>query len=624
MFKRLSVSRFCFPTRVIFASMPGATPESTSLDGLEAAVRAFAQSGRHQDPDTLKLLLDELIQSSDPRKVRLCKEACRLSHAAGHHARCAELFFSCRSLAPLPLSDTVVNAAALTTDPEYLQKCVSTLEVAGGDQGPLSRDSIPLLLLRIYWQSTRCFMQLERSCPSETSRKNGVVAAGAVDEVETERVEDLTRLAQYRAICEETFRLLRLPGEVSFEGWWSRSKRLVLYHAADEGEADVYEQHFSWWERHLGARSGGWLTPACFVAMLRSCLKAERWDFASRYAALAESCFLAGHNPPDDALLQQLLAFFVASMQGAQGAALLRRIRQLCPDYTPSIAAVQSAARVAGHAVDEELAVWCLQALLSEGQPVPPSSQDIFVCLIALAKCRATNFKKLLHALEESCIIALSEEERLYLDLLFARRSVFWREEFGERVEHLLTQGKGGTSRAALSVRNFTSLLYLLQEGEDPGFMNYYVALGSELQTREMQPTKAQWVAIALKWAASQPALEQRDYKLLVNEAHALLDASADASSPVLLSHALKSKLHTRLGAIEQLRGKGGEVKAAGPHNAGDISLARFVRQRHRLPRVHPPSAETAASPGTKLWQASDTLAALSQREWRAVIQRCR
>ncbi|ESL07407.1 hypothetical protein TRSC58_04903 [Trypanosoma rangeli SC58] len=623
MFKKFSVSQFRFPTRVFLSSMTHTTPETTSLERLECAIRALTQSGRCQDPDTLKSLLDELTRISDPRKVRLCREACRLAHAAGYHARCADLFFSCRSLAPLPLSDTVVNAAAQTADPAYLQKCLSTLDVAGMSQGALSSELIPRLL-RIYWQSTRCFMQIEHPRPSDESRKNGGVVVKVVGDVGTKRAEDLARLAQYRDTCEEAFHLLRLPGEVSFDDWWSKSKRLVLYHVEDEGEADVYEQHFSWWERHLGVGSDGWLTPTCLVSMLRSCVKAECWHFASRYAALAESCFLSGKNPFDEALVLQVLIFYNASMQSAQGAALIRRIRHFCPDYTPSNAVVENAARVAGDVMDEELAVWCLQALLSEGQPILPSSRDIFVCLIALAKCRATNFKKLLHTLEESCIIALTEEERLYLDLLFARYSVFWWEEFGERMEHLLAHVKGGTGCAELSVRNVTLLLYLLQERECPGFMNYYGVLGREFHGRAAPSAKAQWVAIALKWATSQPALEQRDYELLVKEARAFLDASADGSSPVLLTHTLKSKLRTRLGVIGQLQGKTKEAKAAGPHNSGDISLARFVRQRHRLPKVHSPNMQAAAASSNKLWQASDVLDSLAQREWRAVIQRCR
>ncbi|EKG04597.1 hypothetical protein TCSYLVIO_004343 [Trypanosoma cruzi] len=627
MFKRFNFTRFRCPTRVFLSPKNGAASKTPSLESLEIAIRHFTQSGSYQDTGKLKSLLDELVQCDDPRKVRLCKEACRLAHTAGYHARCAELFFSCRTLAPLPLSETVINAAAFTTRPEYLQKCLSVLDNADLSQGASTRGMPPflLLLLRIYWQSTRCFVRIEHSRPPARSINNEEVVL-ILDAIGTNRAENLALLAQYRAICEEAFLLLHLPGEVSFDSWWSKSKRLVLYHAEDEGEADVYAQLFSWWERHLGAKSSEWFTPICLVCMMRSCFKAERWDFAIRYAALAEAYFLSESNSPDDPLLQQTLIFFGASMQSTRGAVLIRRIRHRFPEYTPSIPVLHSAVRVAGDVADEELAVWCLQALLSETQPIPPSSQDIFPCLIALAKCRATNFKKLLHALEESGIIQLTEEEHLHLDLLFIRHSVFCKEELGERMENYLAPVTGSSSSAEFSVRNVNLLLYILQECEHPGFMNYYTVLGREFHGRETLLVKAQWVAIALKWAMSQPALEHSDYKLLVKEAHALLDAAVDGSSPVSLSHNLKSKLRTRLGVVEQLWGKGkrSEEETAGPKNMGDISLARFLRHRHRLPRVRPPEVGNDAFQRIKLWRVSDVLASLSQRDWREVIQQCR
>ncbi|KEG11305.1 hypothetical protein DQ04_02751030 [Trypanosoma grayi] len=622
MFRPSHLLRFHQLTRVLLSSTSDTAAEPASIESLEAGIRSFTQPGGIHDSEKLKTLLDDLIHCSDPRKVRFCKEACRLAHAAGCHARCAELFFSCRNLAPVSLSDVVVNAAASTSQPEYLQQCLTSIGGADKCHGPSSHSAF--LVLRIYWQSTRCYVQLEHARQGSHMRKYERAAHG-VEEEEVVVVETMEHLEKYRIVSAEAFRLLQLPADVSFDTWWSKSKRLVLYHADDYGEAAVYEQHFSCWERQIDGKTIEWLAPQVLVSMLRSCVKSERWDLACRYAELSEVYLLSEKNPPDDALFQQTLLFFNVSMQNPKGVAWVRRIRSLWPDYIPSVSLAHITARLAADTSDEELAVWCLQALLSERQPVPPSPQDVFPCLTALARCRAKNFKKLLYALEESGLVKLTEEEYLYLNLTHCRRSVHWEDELNQYIERHLTHVTMGPTRAGLSVRNAGLMLRILQEGEHAGFMKYYRIVRKEFYIHNLTASvQAQWLAIALKWAATQRRLELGDYELLVKEAYGFLGNTVDDSSPALFAHSLRSKLESRLNVVQQLwEPKKDRDNTAAPLN-GDLSIMRFVRQRQCLSQHDPPSLVEGA-PACRsigLWGTREALVSLVQRDWRAMVQK--
>lgn len=620
MFKLTNVFRLCLPTRVFLSPSKDTDTEAASFNSLEVGIRALTQRDGHPDPVRLKTLLDDLIECGDPRKGTLCKEACRLAYAAGYYACCAELFFSCRALAPVSLSDVVVSAAALTLKPEYLQNCLSALETAGGVKTPLSHEA--LLLLCVYWKSTWCYVRIERARQTGKNRKSDMIIDDEIEATtEMKTAENEAKLKQYMAISARAFYLLQLPSNVSFDNWWAKSKRLVLYNARDKGEAAVYEQHFSFWERHFGGELREWMTPSFLVGMMRSCVKAERWDFAGRYAELAESYLLSGVNPPDDTLLQQCVFSLNMLAQNARGAQLIKNVCDLYPDYIPSVAVVHSAARVAGSIADERLGIWCLQALLSERQPIPPSSQDIFLSLVALAKCRALNFKKLFCALENSGLIKPNEEERLHLDLLFSRHSVYWEEEVGQKIEGYFLSATGDFSRAAMSARNISLLLRILQESEHAKFMDYYTLFRNEFSGRENLPVRAQWAAIALKWAMFQRSLSEETCDLLVSEARTFLDDTADGSSAVPLDHSLKSKLRSRLGVLEQLWRKERDNETTTTHSGGDILLARFVRQRHCLPRVCSQMVEGDVSrPRKELWRLSSALASFSQRQWKESV----
>ncbi|AAZ10476.1 uncharacterized protein TEOVI_000868300 [Trypanosoma equiperdum] len=598
----------CIQGRAVTTLVPTATE---GVDTLEASLRSLSKSSGLIDIKQLGKLMRKLIQCSDSRKARLCKEACRMAHAAGLHAECAEMFFSCRKMGPVTLNDLVINAAACTLDPEYLQKCLSNSDGTSLTRGLASHEAV--IVLRIFWQSTRCFVCIERS-RKEWSEDRG--ERGAAKQRETV-------LGRYRAVSEEAFRLLKLPDDVLFSDWWARVKRLVLYHQKDKGEAAVYEQFFSCWENYHGEEFLKWVEPPCLVAMLRSCVKGERWDLAGRYVNVSRDCLLSRANHPDDTLLQHCLTYFSSSSFSKAGVVWFGRIREALVGYIPSAMVIHSAARLAGDAGDGELAVWCLQALLSERQPSSPSPHSIFPCLVALAKCRVKDFKKVLRTLEESGHVKQTGEEYLYLDLLYSRHNLFLGEELVQRVEKHLTHVDGCLSRAGFSVRNATLFLRIVQEMEHVSFFKYYMVLKRELQADASDYARAQWLSIALKWVLTQPTLKNSDYETLMMEARALLnDGKTTGAGPPLVGYSLNSKITSRLAAIHQLQGK--EAPRGLVDEATVVApIMRFTRQRHRLPRSQPPWIEAVKPPRQReLWQVRRTLEALAQREWRERVQR--
>ncbi|KAH9599137.1 hypothetical protein LSM04_007912 [Trypanosoma melophagium] len=624
MFTLSSFIRYQLQAPLLLSPLCDYALKNIDIDQLEASLRCLTLPGSLHSSSKLKEVLDDLIQCSDTRKVRLCKDLCRLAHTAGHYTRCAELFFSCRKLSPLVLNDIVVDAAALTLRPEYLQKCLSCMDSGTTlTEGPSSYGT--LLALRIYWHSTRCFVEYEHL----PLRGNNVRGEVVLNGVEVEAEERETILTEYRDISLEAFRLLHLPGDVLFDSWWSKTKRLVLYHEIDKGEAAVYEQFFFHCERNMGNKKPVWFSPQCLVSMMRSCVKAEEWDISNRYVELAISYLTSGDYTLDDGLLQQCFIFFHISMQSQRGAILIRQIRNRFPSYVPTVSVVQSIAKLAGDVSDEELAIWCLQSLLNECQVIPPSSDDIFISLKALAKCRAKNFRKLLDALGESGVIKLTKEQWLYLELVYSRRSLCWEEEeVSKRIEAAYVNNvTGDLIHFGFSLRNAGLLLRILQEVEHAGFMNYYRRFKREFNGHAMlEQIKAEWLVIALKWASTQPMLDRNDYESLVKEAHSFIDDETKDSTPVLINRSLRLKIRRRLTVIEQLWGKTKYDNTTALPLSGDTSLVPFVKQRYCFSKPYLPKmvSESERIPSNHVkghWRASDILASLAQREWNKVIQ---
>ncbi|KAG8348589.1 hypothetical protein TRVL_00597 [Trypanosoma vivax] len=589
-----------------------ASTKSSELEVLEEALRAYTQPGnRCGNLKALKQLLDEFVRCCDPRKVHLCKEICRLAYVTGHHAQCADFYFSCCSIAHVALSDAVVNAAAYTLEPEYLRRCLSSIDSADNVKGP-SFTEAPIVL-RIFWHSTRCFVCIAHDIPSDAKLST------ETGEADTKRGgEHSGRAAEYRDISHEAFRLLRLPSNVVFDKWWYTSRRHVLYNRNDWGEAAIYEQYFSCLERHFGDKSAEWPNSYCLVSMMRSCSRAERWPLAHRYAEIAHKHLLRTDTPPDDALLQQCLSLFSSSSEDRKGALWFKQFRVVHRGYVPSVAVVHTVAKLAGEARDDSLAAWSLETLLSERQASPLSSRDIFPSLVALAKCHVKEFKKILRELEESELVELNEEEKLYLHLLYSRRSLYFQEDMVQHVEKHLTHVVGCLSRAGFTVRNVGLLLLAMQELEHVDFMRYYNIFKKELHADINATTSAQWLAVALEWAQKQPALKHDDYESLRNETHILLQQTESQRS--LLCPQLTSKIGSRLAKLQRSLGKEVDVSAATENREGHGPLMRFTRQRRHLPRSRPPwmVGRTAQTYRT-LWNASRVCEAIAESEWRSV-----
>eukprot|EP00796_Vickermania_ingenoplastis_P012774 gene12774-8712_t len=144
-------------------------------------------------------------------------------------------------------------------------------------------------------------------------------------------------------------------------------------------------------------------------------------------------------------------------------------------------------------AVDDPsaLALRCLTIMLHPQQPAPPSGDALFTALSACAKTGLPQLEDVLRSLTDNQVLALTPEETLYIRLLHCRGAVHWKSRVDALVpflhrllpsplplQHLQQQQQlpdFPLEDNALSERNMYRILLLLQEGNDPRSIPYYL-----------------------------------------------------------------------------------------------------------------------------------------------------
>lgn len=175
---------------------------------------------------------------------------------------------------------------------------------------------------------------------------------------------------------------------------------------------------------------------------------------------------------PATAQLDQLLVWYLRYLQQSnqrrRACQWLRRLRARLPASPMLAAALQtlpllrSAARLAGEALDAELALWCLQLCLGDAPtslPLSPSQRDVFTCLCAFARCGLPTFDMVLQSLRDNDLLRPTAEELLYVRLLHARRSVHWRRECEQCLSpYVVAPTPAAAQEATVTLRLFAPL----------------------------------------------------------------------------------------------------------------------------------------------------------------------
>lgn len=123
-----------------------------------------------------------------------------------------------------------------------------------------------------------------------------------------------------------------------------------------------------------------------------------------------------------------------------------------------------------------------------------PSSYEVFVTLMALAKCHATSFLPLLEKVRAIAAISPNDEETLCLQLHYLRRSPHIASETNRILADI--RAKPIASVTLLTVRNMTLILLLLQHCNHDQFLEVY----REYVMRSSEKSHL-WCLVLLQWA---------------------------------------------------------------------------------------------------------------------------
>lgn len=657
-----------------------------------AAVERLTEAERGEIRDLIDFITQTVEQPTLSVKQRsLLAPTCRLAYHVGFHNRCCELFFltvkhDTRGPAPpVTAAAAAVAVGATTTDapatasptekgadgiPDY----VFDAAVAGRDVPSLARC---LTLARDLHASSSA------ARPGAWTASAGVMHAmraycGLVELHNLLQAEGDASAAQAvadAAVCEATVWALLALGQVGEQRaeFFAVSARRARY-ASDygahgrsstgfhdevsvSGRAAVCLQVFRHWcGGPRGAAAGGcataWLTPVCLQQLLRTAIQAQRWDAAGQYVLYTDlylrhrsagggtgATALLDHA--EDGLVGMVLRFHLFAHQHQRGLSWLAGLRELFPGYLPTVTVGNLVARLAGAAGCEPgLALWCLELFLDSKQPTPPTPTELFDCLCVLARCGVPNFLPVVDSLVKNGLLALGEEEALYVRLLHCRGNIRWREaldglltaalapaaasdggepaSFGFSLE---VPALGGADpqrvRRLFSSRNIYVALLVMQEGEHPLFLVYYRFLLLRAPPGQTSVAeRARWAMFAAVWATARAGkLPAEDLLFIAREVTQLLllaqGGVAAAGMPASVRRSLATKWAVLYAQYEEAwwarqapggtrheKGKRGEETAPGvPLLAPAASeravfpVARFLKKKSQLRLSAAPSS---------------------------------
>ncbi|CCW67328.1 unnamed protein product [Phytomonas sp. Hart1] len=540
-------------------------------------------------------ILDCIIQSDHQFKNYCILDSFRVAYHFGFPKRCCELYTSVARDAlggggngenrlPFPeavlISEIVLEAAAATMDLETLSLCTGIVEkmasiASTSVQKPLEVPAPAVVsALRLYWYLV-LLLRDHQFAPKLSSSTGLTEEAAAHDISMSTKVEKSQRFhASFTTLATRVVNILGVV-EANRNAFIVASVRLAFYNKnVVDGQAAVYHQVFRHWclqhsdapksqERHdhddgtpnkEGYSVPSWFTAHCLHEFMRSVIYTRRHDIAEVYSLHVDLFWrrrrrspLAPHHTEkpldydEDALVGSMVRYFAFSRQTRRGVLWVQSLMSQFPGYVPSIPVCNGIARLAAAERDISLSKWCLSHLLSETQPVPPTSTELYACLCANARVGIPNFDQVLHSLQENQLVQLTEEELLHLRLLHCRASTQWQNistivrqaapsvasindgnigaaltlsstgvftaeddyrSFGiarildGRFEYLETN-----PRSVFSIRNLDQLLLVMQESEHSHFLAYYRFFLSRYMNLLSLEKRAQWAGLALVWA---------------------------------------------------------------------------------------------------------------------------
>lgn len=281
----------------------------------------------------------------------------------------------------------------------------------------------------------------------------------------------------------------------------------------------------------------------------------------------------------DDALIVTLLRFFSSSRQTTRALRWFQQLQERFPAFLPSVPLANVIARLAAECRDVKLAAWSLETILSERQPSPPSSADLFATLCACARSGMPNLNAVLYSLLEHDLLRLNEEELLFIRLQHCRRELNWRAELEETLRLLTPQGESGEDSApftvpsssltsttspvcgptmsarhgdhtlttdlpaAVSIRNVEAILLIMQEGEYAHFMTYYRYFLSRCTRSLTTEDRVMWALSAVVWATTNAGrLPPQDVLYIAQEVQQLLRSTVTSPSAARTRRSLQVK----------------------------------------------------------------------------------
>jgi hypothetical protein len=627
------------------------SPSSTRLTHLtlrqiQVELFRFGRRRVHEHQALVHLmeeLLDrppEVTERNKFVRILVIRDALYLSHLAGLHGHCTELFLSTMRHSPtsLSLSDSVVDSAfshgSAAVLSAIVDASVSRLQGSPDDAGTEAA------LYRLVWLCALRSLELDEE---RAIRLRGGNSKQRVASSKQTTAEDLheTRL-QYENVARDAIATLfkanpsiaasqrsayemmsgSLRSKLSsdnddvkpsvalmhsgtqpgthpkrsesgaslavFEELWSSAVRFARYHYMDDGgEAQYYKHLYDHnWLRNRHA-------PQTVTVMIRSCNRSQNVKLVKEYFNhfVAHVMHGATDNPKDSALntepsgdgedsgSAQVLAGVAPSQHRKDSAKFQEvvihtyfqtlvnsRAYQDVVDaaanlfvsvdtYAPSTSILAVVSRAAGEVRNSQLAMHCASLLfasttqhpggggggssgelLASGTPVPgdadvssamergfPSSYEVFITLVALAKCHATSFLPLLEKVRTISVISPNDEETLCLQLHYLRRSPHVLSETNRILADI--RAKPIASVTLLSVRNMTLLLLLLQHCNHDAFVETY-----RDYTKRSSEKSHLWCLVLLQWA------ELRRYTLSNADRDFIIRILRDLQKEVLLA----------------------------------------------------------------------------------------
>lgn len=577
-------------------------------------------------------------------RALVIRDALYLSHVAGLHGHCAELFLSTMAQLPkaLALSDVVVDSAFAHGSAAVLSAIV---DAAATRFQHYPDDALTeAALYRLVWLCALKSLELDAEQALLHNGRGGG-SNGSGTQRRAARHQEILDLqekhAQYETVARDAFAALCkanrnlasiAPSALHFtsnhnkssdrseqvnvasEGssdqasspfyrLWDSATRFARYHyAEDGGEAHYYKYLYDGnWLRHRHS-------PQTVTVLIRSCGKSQNTKLTKEYfsefvAHVMEHAAAAAtdasatptttatdqkdveENPTvspaakgQQAKFQEIVVhtYFQTLVNSRAYQEVVDAAESLfttVESYQPSTSILAVVARAAGEVRNHQLAMHCASLLFSSAQkevhhqslsqgaddggadfPASslrshalvvdpamidasdssvmsatrdeqqqrglPSNYEVFVTLVALAKCHATSFLPLLERVGTIASICPNDEETLCLRLHYLRRSPHILSETNQILDSI--RAKPIASVSLLSVRNMTLILLLLQHCNHDAFMETFRDYNKRSTERRQL-----WCIILLQWA------EQRRYSLSPSDRDAIIRVLRDTITAV-------------------------------------------------------------------------------------------